>query len=82
MSKGVDTEQLRKARGLRSQSEVAKQVGVTRQQICQYESGASAPSLRVLLRLSNLYGVGVEKLVDKNFSSDCQNSLDKVLSVN
>ena len=70
MDSAIDLEQLKKARGLRSQSEVAREVGVTRQQIWNYENGASEPPLSVLLRLANLYGVKVEKLIaQKNLAS-------------
>ncbi len=66
----INRDALKQARGLRSISEVAKEVGVSRQQIWQYEAGKTVPSLPVLIRIANLYGVGIEKLVDqKNFAS-------------
>jgi len=63
MDTGINTEALQQARGLRSRSDVAKEVGVTRQQIWQYEAGKTVPSVAVLIKLANLYGVGVEKLI-------------------
>lgn len=66
----INREALKQARGLRSVSDVAKEIGVTRQQIWQYEAGKTVPSLSVLVRLANLYGIGIEKLIDqKNLAS-------------
>jgi HTH-type transcriptional regulator, competence development regulator len=68
MDSVIDTEQLKKARGLRSLNDVAKELGVTRQQVWNYEKGTSEPPLSVLMKLADLYGVRVEKLIrQKNF---------------
>ena len=63
MSSVIDLEQLKKARGLRSQSDVAKELGVTRQQVWNYEKGESEPPLKVLMKMADLYGVRLEKLL-------------------
>lgn len=63
MDSVIDLEQLKKARGLRSPSDVAKALGITRQQVWNYEKGASEPPLNVLMRMADLYGIRVEKLI-------------------
>lgn len=63
MDSVIDLEQLKKARGLRSQSDVAKQLGITRQQVWNYEKGESEPPLKVLMKMADLYGIRVEKLL-------------------
>jgi transcriptional regulator with XRE-family HTH domain len=69
MDSVIDLEQLKKARGLRSQSDVAKQLGITRQQVWNYEKGESEPPLKVLMKMADLYGIRVEKLLaQKNLS--------------
>lgn len=69
MDSVIDLEQLKKARGLRSLNDVGKEVGLTRQQIWNYENGESEPPLSVLIKLADLYGIRVEKLIyQKNFA--------------
>lgn len=69
MASAIDREQLKKARGLRSLSDVGSAIGVSRQQVWNYENGTSEPPLTVLVKLANLYGVRVEKLiVQKNLA--------------
>lgn len=58
----VDPARLKEARGDRSPSAVAREVGVTRQQIWNYENGHSAPSGDIVARLCRLYGVDIEQL--------------------
>lgn len=54
---------LRKKRGL-SQQEVADILGVSRQAVSKWESGRSAPSTENLLRLSGIYGIPLDALVN------------------
>lgn len=63
MDSVIDLEQLKKARGLRSQSGVAKELGITRQQVWNYENGESEPPLKVLVKMADLYGIRVEQLL-------------------
>lgn len=65
MDSVINLDQLKKARGLRSQSDVAKELGLTRQQIWNYETGASEPPLNVLVKMAHLYGTSVEKLLSQ-----------------
>lgn len=65
----LDLEKLKKARGLRSLSSVAKEIGLTRQQIWNYENGVSEPPFSVILKLANLYGIKVRDIVsEKNLA--------------
>ena len=52
----------RKARGL-SQEELASRLGVSRQAVSKWESGASDPSTTNLLALAKLFGVSAEELL-------------------
>lgn len=54
--------QFRKDRGL-SQMEVAEELGVSRQAVSRWETGAAVPSSSNLICLSKLYGVSLDALV-------------------
>ena len=53
---------LRKAKGM-SQEELADKVGVSRQAVSKWESGASDPSTTNLMALAKLFGVEAEDLL-------------------
>lgn len=59
----VDTEKLRKARGLLTLSDVGKKIGVTRQQVWSYENGRSLPSVEKMIMLLDLYNVKLENVL-------------------
>lgn len=61
----ISPEKLKKARGIRSRSGVAKEIGVTRQQIFYYEKGISEPPLSVVSKMLFLYGVKFEDIIDE-----------------
>ena len=46
-----------------SQEYLAEQLGVTRQAVSKWESGASEPSTANLLALAKLYGISLDELV-------------------
>ena len=46
-----------------SQEELADQLGVSRQAVSKWESGASDPSTTNLIALAKLYGVAAEDLL-------------------
>lgn len=52
----------RKARGL-SQAEAAERLGVSRQAISRWETGAGTPSLDSLLQMGQLYQASLDELV-------------------
>ena len=56
---GKRLRQLRKARNL-TQKQVAERVGVTRTVLSQYENDHTAPSLEVLVKLANQFGVSTD----------------------
>ncbi len=53
---------LRRAKGL-SQEQLAEKIGVSRQAVSKWETGASVPELEKLLALSECFGVSVSELV-------------------
>lgn len=60
---------LRKKAGL-SQEQLADRLGVTRQSVSKWESGAAMPELGKLIAMSELFGVSIDYLVKENNSSD------------
>lgn len=59
----IDIEKLQKARGLRGLSAVAREVGVSYQYMWMLETGKRVPSLQVLARLCDIYGIGIADLL-------------------
>lgn len=59
---GEKLKALRKKYGL-IQEQVAAEVGVSRPSLIGYESGATMPPVRVLLRLAAFYDVALDELV-------------------
>lgn len=53
---------LRKQQGM-SQEELAHQLGISRQSVSKWESGASIPDLDKILKLSDLFGVSTDYLL-------------------
>lgn len=53
---------LREARGL-TQQQVARRVDISKAMVSAYETASKAPSIEVLIRLSQLFGVSVDYLV-------------------
>lgn len=53
---------LRKEHGL-SQAELAEELGVTRQAVSRWETGAASPTTDNLIWLSELFGVTIDELV-------------------
>lgn len=62
---GNNLKQLRQKMGLR-QEDVAKMVGVERSTLANWERGAKQPSVEMLVKLSQLYGVSLDELVGLN----------------
>lgn len=46
-----------------SQSELADALGVSRQSVSKWESGSAVPDLDKLIRLSHIFGVSLDQLV-------------------
>ena len=62
MTLGQRIQALRKEKGL-SQEALGEALGVSRQAVSKWESGASDPSTSNLLALAKLYGVSAEDLL-------------------
>ena len=62
MSLGENIISLRKIRGM-SQTDLADELGVSRQSVSKWESDASTPELEKLLAMSELFGVSLDELV-------------------
>lgn len=56
--------QLREQKGV-TQTELAKQMGVVRSTICQYEKGVHEPDLETLIKLADYFGVSVDYLLGR-----------------
>ena len=53
---------LREAKGL-TQLQVANKIGISKAMISAYETASKAPSIEVLIRLAQLFGVSIDYLV-------------------
>lgn len=51
-----------KARGDRSQTEVASEIGITQKHLSKLELGKCSPSLKIAFRIASYYGRTVEEL--------------------
>ncbi len=71
---------LRKQQGM-SQEELAHQLGISRQSVSKWESGASIPDLDKILKLSDLFGVSTDYLLKDEIEeisySETSTSLDE-----
>lgn len=68
--------QLRKEKGL-TQAELAEILNVSRQSISNWELGVIEPSIKRLKRLSQLYGVSLDYLVNENGKVNSEESCQK-----
>lgn len=62
---GARIRELRRARKW-SQSDLARQIGVTKASVGQYESGDRSPSYEVLLRIADTFSVTADYLLRGN----------------
>lgn len=62
MTLGEKILSLRTARGM-SQDDLAEKLEVSRQSVSKWETGQSTPDLDKIIRLADLFGVGVDELV-------------------
>ncbi|MDD2980863.1 MAG: helix-turn-helix transcriptional regulator [Hespellia sp.] len=61
--------ELRKQNGW-SQEELAFQLGVSRQSVSKWESGASIPDMEKILKLSDIFGVSTDYLLKDHFKTE------------
>ncbi len=67
----MNIQELRELHGI-SQTELAKQLGVVRSTICQYEKGNRQPDTATLLKLADFFGVSVDYLLGRNEAPSVQ----------
>ena len=61
--------ELRRKEGM-SQEQLADKLGVTRQSVSKWESGAAMPELQKLIAISDLFEVSLDYLVKENCSAE------------
>ena len=67
--------ELRRASGM-SQEELAEKLGVSRQAVSKWESGATQPELSKLIELSKLYNVSVDELLSLEHAKSQQDAAE------
>lgn len=73
MTMGVKILNMRKARGW-NQEELAERVGVTRQAVSRWESGAAKPDADKIIAICDLFGVSADYLLRDQYSADGSNA--------
>ena len=66
--------ELRRASGM-SQEELAEKLGVSRQAVSKWESGATQPELPKLIELSKIYQVSVDALLSLEHAKKQQKNI-------
>lgn len=72
MSFNEQLKKLREERNL-SQSDFAKDIGLTRSAISMYELGKREPNLETLKKFANFFNVSIDELIDTNNKNKFQN---------
>lgn len=73
--------ELRRASGM-SQEELAEKLGVSRQAVSKWESGATQPELSKLIELSKLYSVSVDELLSLEHAKPEQDATESPVQSN
>lgn len=73
--------ELRRASGM-SQEELAEKLGVSRQAVSKWESGATQPELSKLIELSKLYSVSVDELLSLEHAKPEQDAAESPVQSN
>ena len=73
--------ELRRASGM-SQEELAEKLGVSRQAVSKWESGATQPELPKLIELSKLYSVSVDELLSLEHAKPEQDAAESPVQSN
>lgn len=71
MSFNEQLKKLREERNL-SQSDFAKDIGLTRSAISMYELGKREPNLETLKKFADFFNVSIDELIDKNKENKVQ----------
>ncbi len=71
----MNLKRLRKAQGM-SQEQAAKALGLSRTTYTKYENGIHDPSVQTLIKMSELFGVSVDMIVDGPFTARAGSGVD------
>ena len=52
-----------------TQDELANHLSVSRQAVSRWETGASIPGIEILLKLSDLYGITINEILEADLSN-------------
>ncbi|KAA0766325.1 helix-turn-helix domain-containing protein [Bacillus sp. SH5-2] len=75
-------ERLKKARGKRTQEEVAKYLGISRARYSHYENGRSEPDNETLKKLADFFDLSVDYLLGRtNTSVPSENDYDSLSEI-
>ena len=69
MKFGENLQKLRKEKGI-SQEQLAEQLGVTRQSVSKWESGASYPEMEKIVALCNIFHCDMNVLINKDITEE------------
>lgn len=69
MKFGENLQKLRKEKGI-SQEQLAEQLGVTRQSVSKWESGASYPEMDKIVALCNMFHCDMDALINKDIKEE------------
>ena len=69
MKFGENLQKLRKEKGI-SQEQLAEQLGVTRQSVSKWESGASYPEMDKIVALCNMFHCDMDVLINKDITEE------------
>ena len=69
MKFGENLQKLRKEKGI-SQEQLAEQLGVTRQSVSKWESGASYPEMDKIVALCNIFHCDMDVLINKDITEE------------
>ena len=67
--------EFRKNKGL-SQNQLAEMLGLSGKAVSKWENGGSTPKIDVLKKLSEIFGVSIEQLID---TENCEKSITKIV---
>jgi transcriptional regulator with XRE-family HTH domain len=62
----LDTKKIRELRGIKTQTAISEQIGISQNHYSQIEKGTRIPSMEVLMRIARFFNVGIEELINLN----------------
>ena len=72
---------LRELRGNKTQEEVARDLGMTQKTYSNYETGATEPTLSVIIKMAEYFGVSPNFLCEYRPQSSPKNDIDRTLNL-